>query len=135
MVTTATINVHELLQVADAVSREKGVDRQIVVEALQDAIARSAKQRYGAEYDIRVTIQPKDGSIIIRRYRIVEAIDAEANIQPIYCAFNQMGYTEQVGEFIIDDLPSVVVVFLHNLHAKLLFKKFVKLNVKVSRSL
>ena len=65
MVTTATINVHELLQVADAVSREKGVDRQIVVEALQDAIARSAKQRYGAEYDIRVTIQPKDGSIII----------------------------------------------------------------------
>ena len=113
MVTTATINVHELLQVADAVSREKGVDRQIVVEALQDAIARSAKQRYGAEYDIRVTIQPKDGSINIRRFReVVEEIDAEAEHPAYYIAHSeslQMGYSEQVGEFIIDELPSVEI--------------------------
>ncbi|MEM6602873.1 MAG: transcription termination factor NusA [Pseudomonadota bacterium] len=115
MVTTATINVHELLQVADAVSREKGVERQIVVEALQDAIARSAKQRYGAEYDIRVTIQPKDGDIIIRRYReIVEEIDTEAEHPAYFITLQDAkerddGAQAEIGEFVIDELPSVEI--------------------------
>jgi N utilization substance protein A len=83
--TTATINVNELMQVADVVSREKSVDKNIVVEALQDAIARSAKSRYGHEYDIRVKIHQKTGDIEIFRYREVVA-EVENNATQIILA-------------------------------------------------
>lgn len=113
MVTTATINVHELLQVADAVAKEKNVDRAIVIEALQDAIARSARARYGTDYDIRVTIQPKQGTIIIRRYReVVEEIDEAIERPAFFITLADARERDEniaVGEFIIDELPSVEI--------------------------
>jgi N utilization substance protein A len=49
----------ELLQIADAVAREKSIDREIVISAMEDAMAKAARARYGSETDIRATINPK----------------------------------------------------------------------------
>ena len=51
----------ELLQIADAVAREKSIDRMIVIESMQDAIEKAAKTRYGAETNVRAEINPKTG--------------------------------------------------------------------------
>lgn len=51
----------ELLQIADAVAREKSIDRQIVIDAMQDAIAKAARSRYGAETDVHAEINSKSG--------------------------------------------------------------------------
>jgi N utilization substance protein A len=109
MVTTATINVNELMQVADVVSREKAVDKNIVIEALQEAIARSAKARYGNEYDIRVKIYPKTGEIDIFRYReIVEEVDNSA-MQISLSDAKEHDATLELGAFLIDNLPPVEI--------------------------
>ena len=52
----ATIAYQELLQVADAVAREKGIERETVVEAMEQAIQHAAKRKYGHEHDIRAAI-------------------------------------------------------------------------------
>ena len=57
----------ELLQIADAVAREKSIDRKIVIEAMEDAIQKAAKSRYGAENDIRCEIDPKTGETKLTR--------------------------------------------------------------------
>ncbi len=109
MVTTATINVSELMQVADVVSREKSVDKMIVVEALQEAIARSAKSRYGTEYDIRVKIHAKTGEIDIFRYReVVTAVDNDA-LQISVPDAKEHDANLGLGDFLIDPLPPVEI--------------------------
>ena len=55
----------ELLQIADAVAREKSIDKMVVIEAMQDAIQRAAKSRYGAENDIRAEIDPQTGEMSV----------------------------------------------------------------------
>ena len=57
----------ELLQIADAVAREKSIDRKIVIEAMEDAIQKAAKSRYGSENDIRCEIDPKTGETKLTR--------------------------------------------------------------------
>src|ERR1700704_5596967 len=54
-------NKLELLQIADAVAREKSIDRGIVIAAMEDAIAKAARSRYGAETDVHAEIEPKTG--------------------------------------------------------------------------
>ncbi|OYW41895.1 MAG: hypothetical protein B7Z45_02840, partial [Azorhizobium sp. 12-66-6] len=51
----------ELLQIAEAVAREKTIDRSIVIAAMEDAIAKAARSRYGQETDIHADINPKTG--------------------------------------------------------------------------
>src|SRR3546814_9958603 len=63
MATAISANKAELLAIADAVAREKLIDRDIVIEAMEDAIQRAARSRYGAENDIRAKIDPKSGEI------------------------------------------------------------------------
>ena len=53
----------ELLQIADAVAREKSIDRGIVIAAMEDAIAKAARSRYGAETDVHAEIEPKTGEL------------------------------------------------------------------------
>ena len=53
----------ELLQIADAVAREKSIDRMIVIASMQDAIEKAAKTRYGAETNVRAEINPRTGEI------------------------------------------------------------------------
>lgn len=63
----------ELLQIADAVAREKVIDREIVIDAMADAIGKAARSRYGQETNVRVTIDPKTGEITLER--ILEVVD------------------------------------------------------------
>ena len=59
-------NQLELLQTAEAVAREKMIDPGLVVEAMEESLARAAKSRYGAEMDIRVSIDRKTGKALER---------------------------------------------------------------------
>ncbi len=65
--TGISANRLELLQIADAVAREKSIDREIVIEAIEEAIQKGARSRYGAEHDIRVHIDQKTGETIVKR--------------------------------------------------------------------
>src|SRR5579864_3475503 len=76
-VTGISANRQELLQIADAVAREKAIEKEIVIEAIEEAIQKAARTRYGAEHDIRVTIDPKTGETTIRRYVTVVEDEAE----------------------------------------------------------
>ncbi|HEX6860308.1 MAG TPA: transcription termination factor NusA [Caulobacteraceae bacterium] len=67
MATGISANRLELLQIADAVAREKSIEREIVIEAIEEAIQKAARSRYGAEHDIRVHIDPKTGETEIKR--------------------------------------------------------------------
>src|SRR4029450_7701897 len=61
----------ELLQIADAGAREKVIDRGIVVSAMEDAIAKAARTRYGAETDVHAEIHPKTGELRLSRHLLV----------------------------------------------------------------
>ena len=63
----ASANKAELLAIADAVAREKLIDRGIVIEAMEDAIQRAARARYGAENDIRAKLDPNTGELRLCR--------------------------------------------------------------------
>ncbi len=67
-VTGVAANRLELLQIADAVAREKNIDKEIVVEAIEEAIQKGAKARYGAHHDIRAKIDPKTGELALTRH-------------------------------------------------------------------
>ena len=74
--TGISANRLELLQIAEAVAREKSIDKEIVIEAIEEAIQKGARSRYGAEHDIRVNIDPKTGETVIKRVVTVVADDA-----------------------------------------------------------
>ncbi|GLS02618.1 transcription termination/antitermination protein NusA [Brevundimonas denitrificans] len=65
----------ELLTIADAVAREKNIDKEIVVEAIEEAIQKGAKSRYGAHHDIRAKIDIKSGEMALTRHVTVVADD------------------------------------------------------------
>ena len=68
MATGISANRLELLQIADAVAREKGIDKEIVIASIEEAIQKAARSRYGADHDIRVFIDPKSGEMTITRH-------------------------------------------------------------------
>src|SRR5437868_5640940 len=74
--TGISANRLELLQIAEAVAREKSIDKEIVIEAIEEAIQKGARARYGAEHDIRVKIDPKTGETLLKRVVTVVADDA-----------------------------------------------------------
>ncbi len=67
----------ELLQIADAVAREKSIEKEVVIEAIEDALQKAARARYGAEHDIRVKIDPRTGEMTQKRVIEVVADDTE----------------------------------------------------------
>ena len=70
-------NRQELLQIAEAVAREKSIEKEIVIEAIEEAVQKAARSRYGAEHDIRVHIDPKTGETTITRWVTVVSDDEE----------------------------------------------------------
>src|SRR6201746_1666057 len=74
--TGISANRLELLQIAEAVAREKSIDKEIVIEAIEEAIQKGARSRYGAEHDIRVKIDPKTGETTLKRVITVVPDDA-----------------------------------------------------------
>ncbi len=102
--------MQEILQVADAVAREKSIDRDVVLAAMEEAIQKAGRSKYGYDHDIRATIDRKSGEIEIFRYReIVEAIDPEnpeaESRQMLLKHAKKLKSDAQLGEFIIDKLP------------------------------
>ncbi|MEM6548758.1 MAG: transcription termination factor NusA [Pseudomonadota bacterium] len=95
----------ELLQIADAVAREKLIDRELVLEAMEDSLGKAARSRYGAEYDIRAFIDRRSGEISMSRaMEVVEEV--ENHFTEILIAEARLKNPEaQVGDFITDPLP------------------------------
>jgi N utilization substance protein A len=98
----------ELLQVADAVAREKNIDKNIVLEAMEEAIQKAGRSKYGYDHDIRTFIDRKNGNISLKRYReVVEAIEdpeEECKLLTLEEA-KRINPDAAIGEFIIDELP------------------------------
>jgi N utilization substance protein A len=95
----------ELLQIADAVAREKAIDRGIVIAAMEDAIQKAARSRYGSETDVRAEINPKTGEIRLQRLlQVVENVENPAVEIPLDDARSQ-NPAAQVGDFIAEPLP------------------------------
>ena len=107
---TATAFKTEMLQVADAVAREKGIDREEVLQAMESAISKAGRAKYGHEHDIRAEIDRKSGEIKLRRYREVvesaEAVEDEHTQLPLDQAKVQ-DPNIQVGQHIIEELPPI----------------------------
>jgi N utilization substance protein A len=95
----------ELLQIADAVAREKTIDRKIVINAMEDAIQKAAKSRYGAETDVRAEIDPKTGET--RLQRLLEVVEVPENLATqITLEDARLRHpAAQVGDTIADPLP------------------------------
>ncbi|KGJ08152.1 transcription termination/antitermination protein NusA [Paracoccus versutus] len=87
-------NQLELLQTAEAVAREKMIDPDLVIEAMEDSLARAAKSRYGSEMDIRVHIDRKTGNATFTRARTVVEDDAVENYQAQFTADQARAYFE-----------------------------------------
>ena len=95
----------ELLQIADAVAREKAIDRGIVIAAMEDAIAKAARSRYGAETDVHAEIEPKTGDLRLTRHMlVVETVENPSNQITLEDA-RKRHPAAQVGDTIADPLP------------------------------
>ena len=103
----AAANKAELLAIADAVAKEKLIDREIVIDAMEDAIQRAAKARYGAENDIRAKIDTTTGDL--RLWRVVEVVEqVEDYFKQVSLEGGQkLQAGATVGDFIVDPLPNI----------------------------
>ncbi len=97
----------ELLQIADAVAREKVIDKQIVLDAMADAIAKAARSRYGAETDVHAEIHPKTGELRLARHLLVVDDNAVENDsrEIALSEARKRNPAAQVGDAIAETLP------------------------------
>src|SRR3954466_5763821 len=100
-------NKLELLQIAAAVAREKTIHRSIVISAMEEAIGKAARARYGTETDVHAEIHPKTGQLSLTRHMLV--------VDDVENASNQISLNDaqranpgaQVGDTIADPRPPV----------------------------
>ncbi len=97
----------ELLQVADAVAREKSIERDEVLEAMEQAIQKAGRAKYGMEKDIRATIDKKTGDVRLSRWtEAVEVVENEETQIPLHIA-RKFQPDIQLGGHLIDPLPPI----------------------------
>ncbi|GMV62963.1 MAG: hypothetical protein AMXMBFR74_21310 [Parvibaculum sp.] len=107
MAPAVSANRLELLQIADAVAREKSIDREVVIEAMAEAIQKAARSRYGAENEIRARINPQTGDIrLVRLLEVVEKVENDA-VQIDLKSAQRRNPAAQIGDLIEDELPPV----------------------------
>lgn len=107
MATGISANKLELLQIADAVAREKGIEMSVVLAAMADAIQKAAKARYGVENDIRAEIDPKTGDTrLLRVVTVVEVVEND-NLEITLPIAQRTHPDAQIGDEISDELPPV----------------------------
>ncbi|RAZ75941.1 transcription termination factor NusA [Mesorhizobium atlanticum] len=95
----------ELLQIADAVAREKSIDKSIVIAAMADAIQKAARSRYGQETNIRADINPNTGEMKLQRLmEVVEKVEDYAT-QIALSTARERNPDAQLGDFIAEQLP------------------------------
>ncbi len=98
----------ELVQVADTVAREKGIDREIVLEAMEEAIQKAGRSKYGHDHDIRAHISRENGDISLKRYReiVEEGTEIENElVQMTPTQAKRIKPDAKPGDVIVDDLP------------------------------
>ncbi|MDD2704347.1 MAG: transcription termination factor NusA [Acidocella sp.] len=101
------VNRPELLLVADAVAREKQIERDDVLEAMEQAIQKAGRAKYGHEKDIRAVIDRKTGDVRLSRWtEIVETVENEETQIPVAIA-KKFAPEKNVGDFIVDPLPPI----------------------------
>ncbi len=102
-------NQLELLQTAEAVAREKMIDPDLVIQAMEESLARAAKSRYGSELDIRVKIDRKTGRATFARIRTVVADEEFENHHAHLTVKQAKSYLKdpQIGDEVIDEVPPV----------------------------
>src|SRR5665213_4088404 len=97
----------ELLQVADTVARDKSIDRDEVLEAMEQAIQKAGRSKYGQEYDIRAEIDRKNGEIKLMRFReVADPIENEAT-QVTLVEAQRLNPEAEIGDFLTDALPPI----------------------------
>jgi N utilization substance protein A len=104
---TSSLSRTELLQVADAVAREKAIDRDEVLDAMEQAISKAGRAKYGHEHDIRAEIDRRTGEVKLRRYREVtdEIEDEMTQIRTVDARLSNPEI--EPGEFVIEELPPI----------------------------
>ncbi|MFC4594144.1 transcription termination factor NusA [Sphingobium tyrosinilyticum] len=107
MANAISANKAELLAIANSVASEKMIDKAIVIEAMEDAIQRAARARYGAENDIRAKLDPESGDL--RLWRVVEVVEAVDDYfkQVDLKQAQKLKKDAVVGDFIVDPLPPI----------------------------
>ncbi|WP_422056043.1 transcription termination factor NusA [Sphingomonas sp.] len=107
MATAISANKAELIAIANSVASEKMIDKAIVIEAMEDAIERAAKNRYGVENDIRAKLDPMTGDL--RLWRVVEVVEAVDDYfkQVDLKGAQKIQKDAKVGDFIVDPLPPI----------------------------
>lgn len=104
---TTAYNRIEMLQVADTVAREKGIEREQVLEAMEQAIQKAGRAKYGIEHDIRAHIDRDNGEMQLLRYRLVaDPVTNEATEMSIEEA-QRKNPDAKVGDFLTDPLPPI----------------------------
>jgi N utilization substance protein A len=97
----------ELLLVADAVAREKSIDREEVIEAMEQAIQKAGRAKYGSEKDIRATIDRKTGDVRLSRWtEAVEVVENEETQIPWHIA-RKFKADIEIGGHLVDPLPPI----------------------------
>jgi N utilization substance protein A len=105
--TTVSANRLELLQIADAVARDKAIDKNVVLQAMEDAIQRAARSRYGQENEIRAEIDAKSGEIKLNRLlMVVDKVENDATQISLAEARNK-NPAANIGDYIAEPLPPV----------------------------
>ncbi|WP_297370746.1 transcription termination factor NusA [Acidocella sp.] len=102
-----SVNRPELLLVADAVAREKQIEREDVLVAMEQAIQKAGRAKYGHEKDIRAVIDRKSGEVKLSRWtEIVEAVENEETQIPVAIA-KKFAPEKNVGDYLVDPLPPI----------------------------
>ena len=97
----------ELLLVADAVAREKSIDREEVIEAMEQAIQKAGRAKYGSEKDIRATIDRRTGDVRLSRWtEAVEVVENEETQIPFHIA-RKFKPDIEIGGHLVDPLPPI----------------------------
>jgi N utilization substance protein A len=108
----------ELLQVADAVAREKNIDREQVLEAMEQAIQKAGRAKYGIEHDIRATIDRKTGDVELARFReVVETVENDFTQLTVDHA-RRLRPGIEVGQFVVDAFPKIELAELGRIAAQ-----------------
>ena len=107
MASAISANRAELLAIANSVATEKMIDKSIVIEAMEEAIQKSARNRYGAENDIRAKLDPRTGDL--RLWRVVEVVEHVEDYfkQVDLKAAEKLQPGAKIGDFLVDPLPPV----------------------------
>ncbi|AUW59472.1 transcription termination/antitermination protein NusA [Sphingobium sp. SCG-1] len=107
MANAISANRAELIAIANSVASEKMIDKAIVIEAMEDAIQRAARARYGAENDIRAKLDQDTGDL--RLWRVVEVVETVEDYfkQVDLKAGQKLQPGAAVGDFIVDPLPAI----------------------------